>query len=94
MRKFFLRTWPCARRHCLTLGDSPGLILFPVLCDGRIQGILRIWRRKERLNAEEDGPHLEGGTPLVFKDVETNAAWAEWRRGVRGQSPPGHTRPF
>ena len=55
---------------------SPQRLLFiflPNFCDGVIQRIIRIGRRKQGLDAQQDGANLQRGGPLVLQNVEANS---------------------
>ena len=52
------------------------LVLPPLAGDGLVQGVVRVGRGEEGLNREQDGADLEGGRPLVFQDVQADAAQA------------------
>lgn len=57
-------------------GHGAALVFPPLAGDGFVQGVVRVGRREQRLDRQQHGANLERGRPLVFEDVQADAAQA------------------
>ena len=60
--------------HFLGFLDCTIFILFPVICNGLIKWIFKVWSSHQGLDWEQDSSDLESWGPFVLQDIEADSS--------------------